>query len=105
DPPPPRALRPGIPRALEAVVLRALARDPDDRFASAEDMAAALARLDVAPAPSPLFPPAEPEPAPRPGVFRSWMLIPLIAILAAGVAITIGLLVGAVQVGGPLGIR
>jgi hypothetical protein len=105
DPTPPRALRPGIPRALEAIVMRALARDPDARFASAEDMAAALARLDIAAAAA-ATPRAVVESAtPRPGVFRSWMLIPLIAILAAGVAITVGLLVGALQVGGPLGIQ
>jgi eukaryotic-like serine/threonine-protein kinase len=104
DPPPPRALRPGIPRPLEAIVMRALARDPNQRFASADDMCAALARLDVAPAPSSL-PSDPPGPAMRLGVFRSWMLIPLIAILAAGVAILVGLLVGALQVGGPLGIR
>jgi hypothetical protein len=104
DPTPPRALRPGIPRALEAVVMRALARAPEERFASAQDMNAALSRLDIAPASSPL-PAVEVTPAPRPGVFRSWMLIPLIAILAAGVAIAVGLMVGALQVGGPLGIQ
>jgi eukaryotic-like serine/threonine-protein kinase len=104
DPAPPRSLRPGIPRALEAVVMRALARDPEARFASAQDMTAALSRLDVAP-PTSSLPAVEMPPAPRPGVFRSWMLIPLIAILAAGVAIAVGLMVGALQVGGPLGIR
>jgi hypothetical protein len=87
-------------------VLRALARDPNQRFSSAEDRAAALSRLDVAPHPSPSrVLPAERAVGPRAGVFRSWMLIPLIAILAAGVAIAVGLLVGALQVGGPLGIQ
>ena len=105
DPAPPRAVRPGIARSLEAIVMRALARDPNERFESAQDMSAALSRLEMAPLPPPL-PSAEVTPeAPRLGVFRSWMLIPLIAILAAGVAIAVGLLVGALQVGGPLGIR
>ena len=44
DPLPPRAIRPGIPRGLESVVMRALARGPEDRFFSAEAMRAALER-------------------------------------------------------------
>jgi serine/threonine protein kinase len=45
DPPSPRALRPGgaISPALEAVVLRALAKDPADRFPTARDLAEAIA--------------------------------------------------------------
>jgi serine/threonine-protein kinase len=42
-PVPPRALRPDIPAALEAVVLQAIARNPEDRFQSAEAFATALA--------------------------------------------------------------
>ena len=38
----PRVHRPEIPGALEAVILRALAKDPDDRFASAVEMREAL---------------------------------------------------------------
>jgi serine/threonine protein kinase len=41
-PPPPRSIRAGIPRALESVVMRALEKDPDDRFGSAREMRAAL---------------------------------------------------------------
>ncbi|MDW8214868.1 MAG: serine/threonine-protein kinase, partial [Roseiflexaceae bacterium] len=43
-PPPLRALRPDIPPAVEAVVLRALAKDPSARFERAEQFAAALER-------------------------------------------------------------
>jgi eukaryotic-like serine/threonine-protein kinase len=39
---PPRALEPAFPEALEAVLLKALAKDPDARYATAEDLRAAL---------------------------------------------------------------
>jgi serine/threonine-protein kinase len=42
DPPHPKELRSAIPAALDAVVMRALAREPGDRFASAAEMRAAL---------------------------------------------------------------
>src|SRR5207237_9597294 len=42
DPVPPRDLRPGIPRELEATTMRALARDPDRRFQSADALGRAL---------------------------------------------------------------
>jgi serine/threonine protein kinase len=42
DPPHPKELRPTIPAALDAVVMRALAREPSDRFASAAEMRMAL---------------------------------------------------------------
>jgi serine/threonine-protein kinase len=42
DPPPPRSLDPRIPRDLEMITLRALAREPSQRFASAADMRDAL---------------------------------------------------------------
>src|SRR5438874_6077741 len=44
-PEPPSAKRPDIPRELDLVVLRALAKDPEDRYASAADMEADLARV------------------------------------------------------------
>ncbi|MBI4468021.1 MAG: protein kinase [Acidobacteria bacterium] len=39
---PPRVLRPDLPRALEAVILRLLEKRPADRFATAREAAAAL---------------------------------------------------------------
>ncbi len=51
-PPPPRGLRPGLPRALETVTLRALAKEPTARYPSAAAFAAALCHsLTAAPEP------------------------------------------------------
>jgi Tol biopolymer transport system component/predicted Ser/Thr protein kinase len=41
-PPAPRQVNPGLPPAIEAVILKALAKRPDDRFQRGADMAAAL---------------------------------------------------------------
>ncbi len=42
DPLRPRQVRAGVPKALEEVVCRAMAREPDDRYATAADLRAAL---------------------------------------------------------------
>lgn len=42
EPPAPRSIKAGVPRGLEAVILRALSKDRDERFSSAEEMAGAL---------------------------------------------------------------
>jgi serine/threonine protein kinase len=47
-PPPPRSLRPDLPEGLERVILRALEKDPEDRFANAQALADALGNLDEA---------------------------------------------------------
>ena len=44
-PEPPSELRPDVPHDLDLVVLRALAKDPDERYQSAEEMDADLARV------------------------------------------------------------
>jgi Flp pilus assembly protein TadD/predicted Ser/Thr protein kinase len=46
--PPARTIDPSIPEALDAFVARCLDRDPAARFQTAQDMSAALARLDDA---------------------------------------------------------
>ncbi len=118
DPIPPRAFRGGIPREVEALVLRALARRPEDRFPSAESMRSALERAvggsDLS-ATQPFSAPRsrslvqqEGMPhaaAPASSVFRSWMLIPLIVIILAAAAIAGGVALGRLQLGGPLGVR
>jgi serine/threonine protein kinase len=42
SPPRPSEIVPGYPPALEAVVMRAIARDPAQRYATGEELAAAL---------------------------------------------------------------
>src|SRR5436853_4400263 len=44
-PEPPSRIRPEVPRDLDFVVMRALAKAPDERYASAEEMDADLARV------------------------------------------------------------
>ena len=57
DPPPPlRQLRGDVPAALEAVVLRALAKEPEDRFESAAELKAALEPFAELPEVSPARP-------------------------------------------------
>lgn len=44
-PPPPRQANPNLPASLEAVTLKALAKNPANRYASADDLAADLRRF------------------------------------------------------------
>lgn len=78
DPVAPRALVPSIPAAVEAIILRALAKDPSRRFAGAAEMAAALhlfergaATVEVA------------APAVRPDVPSSIAVLPFLDLSAA----------------------
>ena len=111
DPLPPRAIRPGVPRSLEAVAQRAMERRPQDRFQTAENMAAALVRVRGAvPITASTPVPEEREPLPLPvrpkeSVFRSWMLVPLLAVVLVVIAVVLGLVLGKLQLGGPLGIK
>jgi hypothetical protein len=63
EPAPPSALSPGVPPALERAILRAMAKDPADRFQSAAEMAAALRAAVAPPAPAPVETRAQPRPA------------------------------------------
>lgn len=91
-----REARPELPRALDAAVARALDPDPSRRFPDAEAFAEALG-------------PPTPEAA-APGAreshgLRSWLLVPALVVLAAAVAIALGLWLGRLEIGGPLGVR
>lgn len=61
-PPPATQLRPGIPHGLDAVIARALAKNPNDRFYTAGEFAAA-ARSALVGGPVTMPPPASPPPA------------------------------------------
>jgi serine/threonine protein kinase len=53
--PDPRALRPDVPEACAAVVARAMAKAPADRYQSADEMLAALLAVGAPPAPEAVF--------------------------------------------------
>jgi hypothetical protein len=45
DPPPPHAVEPSVPPALGAIIAKAIARDPENRYARAKNFAADLRRM------------------------------------------------------------
>ena len=82
-PPPPRELNPAIPPAIEAVVLRAMEKDPDRRFQSADEFIAALeTRQEILPPPPPVEEILEEDD--RRG--RRWWLWLLILLALAAIA-------------------
>jgi serine/threonine-protein kinase len=89
EPPvPPGQLRPGVPPALEAVVMRALEKDPARRFQSAEEFIAALERARHAPARPVVLEetPGEPWVDEEPRGTRWWVwALALLALVAIGV--------------------
>ena len=95
DPPPPRSQRAGIPRALEAVILRALAKDPEQRFQSAGEMGRALqsggggSTAVIRPAPAERAPARPARPAGS-GIDMRW-LWPLAGIAIVVIALLVAL--------------
>ncbi|GIW01866.1 FHA domain-containing serine/threonine-protein kinase [Roseiflexus sp.] len=53
QPPSPRTVAPDLPVAVEAIILRCLAKKPEERFATGAELAQALRRVMQAPAPPP----------------------------------------------------
>jgi serine/threonine protein kinase len=91
-PVPPGQLRPGIPPAVEAVVMQALEKDPARRFQSAEEFIAALERARHAPTrqivmePAPGEPWVDEEDEARRSRWWVWALV-LLALAAIGVGV------------------
>jgi serine/threonine-protein kinase len=89
----PRQLKAGIPRSLEAVVTKAMAKDPAQRYQSAADLASALRSIDLGeddavPAVArDITPPAGIAPTFR-QTERTW-LVPAAVIVVAAVALTV----------------
>jgi len=86
EPPlPPRRLNPVVPPAVEHVVLRALAKDPDQRYQTVDELVAALVEVSEAPAPT-VCASRAPAPAPRAsylpllGAFGGLLLLALLAL-------------------------
>ncbi|HZD00231.1 MAG TPA: protein kinase [Actinomycetes bacterium] len=96
----PRTIRAGVPRELDAVVQRAMATRPSDRYPSAQAMASALARsaADDHVDPPPLLveptPPPTVELAPAPGFLRHegrWLGWTLVLVGLVAVLVVMGL--------------
>lgn len=110
---------PGVPAALDRVVVRALLKNPDDRFASAAEMRGALVAATAGPpraSVSPMTPDAPPPAAspaatrvlaapaaPEPGRATRGGASPVLWALLAGAAVLVGALVFALAPrGGPV---
>lgn len=98
EPPPLRSVRAGIPRGLEGVVTKALAKDPDARYQSAQEMRNALEGQSAATATAVLRRPARSTErsrttvqrtrrAPREKPSRSMGPLVMLGIMAAVVAV------------------
>ncbi|HEX2043164.1 MAG TPA: protein kinase [Acidimicrobiales bacterium] len=91
-PTPPRQVRAGIPRSLEAVVLRAMAKSPDERFPTAGQLHTALLSVDLRPDDAdPVVVRQDTPPGGTPPTFaqseRSWMVPTLVIVV---LAVTLG---------------
>ena len=103
DPLKPRQIRAGIPRSLETVVNRAMAKDPADRYATAADLAGALRGVDLG---DDAVPAVVRDPTPPAGVVgsfgqteRSWIVPALVILAVAAVLIVLGIVLSGAEVG------
>lgn len=94
DPVPPTQVRADIPRAVEAIILRALAREPEDRFSSASDLRAALLAADPGPSDATLDLPMVGEAPTFLQSERGWLVPTLVVLLVVGLLIAGGVALG-----------
>ena len=93
----PSGLERGVPAEFRDVVVRALAPEPGDRYPDTDAFADGLRST---------IHQVEPRPAPGGrGGLRSWLLVPALIALTAVVAVVLGLWMGRLEIGGPLGVR
>jgi protein kinase-like protein len=94
----PRTVRPDVPRALDRVLARALDPDPERRFPDARSFAGALARSVETET-------VDASDEGRATSLFTWIGVPLVVAGIAIASIALGLWMGKLEVGGPLGIR
>jgi len=106
----PRKLRAGIPKPLDAAIVRALSDHPSDHFGSASDLRDALEAIDLAPDDAAPFDERSPTPAHgtppavRQARRRSWIpLAGLVVIAGIALAIATALISGKHPLGVGLG--
>jgi serine/threonine protein kinase len=104
EPPRPTAYRRALPPAFDHVVAAGMAKDPDERFASAGVLAAAARHALTQPAPVPT--PTEPTPRlqPRPTGRRGWLVGAIAVAMAALAAAAVVLLPRLGEDGTPTGV-
>ena len=93
-----RTVRPYVPRALDRVLARALDPDPERRFPDARAFADALGRSVETET-------VDASDEGRATSLFTWIGVPLVVAGIAIAAIALGLWMGKLEVGGPLGIR
>jgi hypothetical protein len=104
DPKPARARRAGLPRALDALVARALARDPADRFPSMRELRAALTTIDLTPSTQDATGVLDAPTAPArfTDTERRW-IVPAVLVVVVAVSLALaGILIGRTDTGSTL---
>jgi hypothetical protein len=101
----PRETERRVPRTLDLAVRRALAPDPQNRFAEAAEFAHAVESHARPGDTTSSTPGSDTAPAGTRSWLTTWLLVPVGVLATAAVVIAFGLSVGALEVGGPLGIR
>lgn len=99
----PREVERRVPRPVDLAVRRALAPDPQQRFGGAAEFVRAIESYarpghDTSTGPGNSARPAR-------SWLTTWLLVPVGVLVTAAIVIAFGLSVGALEVGGPLGIR